>query len=440
MNRIKGTYIKFYYYFLFILILIGINISNAQNLNFRVSSFFYSFERYDSLSPSGEKYSRKFLKGYQNLLLDITKKDWSFNTNFQTEEDVIGKTGKGFNYRFYSVFIKRNNIFNLIDLKVGRQYVSAGTGRGTIDGLFLKLKLGKEKEYQLKSYIGANTPFSYDFSNYGKLSENYSFGAQFSYYGVKDLSLSLSYFVKRSKPESYYTIRPDSIFNPKELLIDIDEFDSKLTGIDLVYDKKYLSFFSKLYYDINLKRFYRCEVNLSYNIFKTLRLNVGYNYREPQISYNTIFWVFNHKQTQELEGGVDFILKKKFNIYARISNVFYNDDNSLKISIGFLHPSYGISVIKHTGYSGESEGIYGYFNYEIINKKLSLTSGLNFSSYKLDNYLNSRETAIAGIIGFVYRPINKLNLNMQGQFIKNRIYKFDTRILVGISYWLFTKL
>lgn len=435
MNRKISDYKKIFL-ITFVIIFSGFNFALCQNLNFRISSHFYSFERYDSINSGKEK----FLKGYQSVLLDVSRKNWSFNTSFQTEEDIIGKTGKGFNYRFYSAYIKGINIFNVLDLRLGRQYVSAGVGRGTIDGIFLKMKLGNESEYQLKGFVGANTPLTYNFSDYGKLTENFSFGSQFTFYGIESLSLSLSYFVKHSKPKPYYTIRSDSIFNPKEVLIDLDEFNSKYAGLDLVFNKEKFSFLGKLYYDINLKRFYRAEVNTSYNLLKNLKLSAAYTYREPQISYNTIFWVFNHRQTQELEAGIDYIWIKDYNIFARVSNVFYENDNSLKISLGVLHPSYGVSFIKSTGYCGESEGIYGYFNYNIVPKKLSLTSGLNFSSYKLDNYINSRENAFAGIIGIVYQPISRMNLDVQGQFITNRIYKFDSRVLIGFSYWLFAKL
>ncbi|MBK7252848.1 MAG: hypothetical protein IPI04_02750 [Ignavibacteria bacterium] len=39
-----------------------------------------------------------------------------------------------------------------------------------------------------------------------------------------------------------------------------------------------------------------------------LRLTAFYEYREPQISYNTIFWTFSHKQYQV--GGLDYTLKR----------------------------------------------------------------------------------------------------------------------------------
>ncbi|MCX7833702.1 MAG: hypothetical protein N2490_05780 [Ignavibacteria bacterium] len=434
------TYKNFFLLLIIFSFLIVIDFTYSQNFNFRINTYFYSFERYDSIKSTSEKSSEKFVKGYQTVLIDISHKKWSFNTSLQTEEDVIGKTGKGFDFRFYSAYFKGNDIFNLIDIKLGRQYFSAGVGRGTIDGMLFKVKLGNEKHLQIKGYIGANTPVSYNFNDYGKISENFSLGTQFSYFGIEPLSLSLSYFLKRSKPKPFYTVRPDSIFNPKQVLIDIDAFENNLAGFDLDYSKRNYSFAGKLYFDLSKKNFYKIELNASYNFIEYLKISTGYLYRKPLISYNSIFWVFNQRQIQELEIGLDYIWNENYNFYARLANVFYEDDNSLKISCGLSHPAYGISFVKYSGYAGESDGIYGYFNYDIISKILSITTGVNFSRYRLDNYIDSKENAFAGIVGIVYRPINRLNFDLQGQFIKNRIYKFDTRILLGCNYWLFIRM
>lgn len=414
--------------------------SYSQNVSTRLSTYFYTWERYDSILLNGEYSSTNHLRGYQNFLLDITQGKWSFSTSVQTEEDIIEKSGRGFAYRFYNASIKGSNLFNFLDLKFGRQYISAGTGRGTLDGINLKLKLGKEKELHLTCYAGGLTPYTYDFDNYGVFFKNFAFGGQLSYFGVKDLKLSASYFNKHRKPQSYTTIRVDSSFNRTEYIVDIDEFADQLGGLDFSYRKPKYGFFGKLYYDFNLKKLYRGEINGSINATDKLKFSLGYTYRQPQISYNSIFWVFNYRHYNELELGADYILSRNINIYAKAANVFYTDENSLRIQLGFSHPNFGLSIIKYTGYAGESEGAYGYFNYELLKSKLALTSGLSYSNYKIKNYSDEKENSLSGMLGFTYRPANRITIDVQGQLISNRIYKTDTRLLVGINYWLFSKL
>ncbi len=431
---------KLLFFTLALLLMSQMNL-HSQSLNLRVGTYMYSWQRMDSLDMGAGTVKTTHLRGYQDYMLDISSKKWEFSTNAQTEEDITEKSGRGFGYRIYNAFIKGSNLFNALDVKLGRQYVSQGVGRGTIDGINFKLKLGKEKQYQLSGFGGALTPLLYDFDNYPKLKDSYGFGAMFSYYGVKNLMLGVSYYNKNNKPDSYYATRLDSILNTQTVFIEPDSKANQMAGFDMAYYQTKYEFYGKLYMDIYTKRIYRGEFNGSYRLPQNFKISAGYLYHEPLISYNTIFWVFTHTANQEIYANVDYLWRKNFNFYAGVSDVLYKDDHSLKIQAGLSHPNFGISFVKYTGFAGESDGVYGYFNYELIWSKLSLTSGLNYSRYKLDSYATEdRVDSFTGLLGLVYRPIPRLTVDLQGQFLNNRIYKSDTRMMLGVTYWLFSKL
>ncbi len=425
------------YKFLF-LVLLTASFANAQSINMRFSTQFYSWERADSINADSKT---AHIRGYQNLLLDVQKNKWGFNTLIQTEEDVINKVDKGFNYRFYNLYLKGTNLFNVLDLKLGRQYLFAGVGRGAMDGLNLKIKAGKKKEFHFTGYGGAITPGDYEIRDYPSISNNFILGGIFSYYGIRDFSASLSYTNKHRKPESYSAERfDDSLFSMKNVIIDIAPPADQLAGLDFNYSYRQKHFiYGKAYYDINNKVFYKGEFSANISLRNNLRLNAFYEYREPQISYNTIFWTFAHKQYQEVGGGLDYTLKSGINLYGKISDVIYTDDNSLKIQIGFNHPSYGLSYTKYTGYAGESDGAYGYFYKELVRSKLSSNLGLSYSSYNIGDYSAEKENAFSGSLGFTFRPVPRFSVDLQGQFITNKIYKYDTRFLLGLNFWLFKK-
>lgn len=415
------------------------SIGFSQTISTRLSTYFYTWQRFDSIGVNAP--STTHVSGYQNILFDASYNKWSFNTSAQVEEDVTNKNGRGFGYRFYNLYVKGTNLFNALDLKLGRQYVSAGTGRGSIDGLQFKLKLGKDKEFQFTGFGGVLTPLTYDF-DYGKIkvAENFAIGGMFSYYGVKNLMLGLSYFNKQQKPTDYIGLRIDSAFqNSRNVLIETGPQEDQFIGLDASYSVDKFAFFGKAYTNLNTKKFYKGEFYGTYSALPNLKFSAGYNYREPQISYNTIFWVFEHKQFQEIEGGVDFIYCKNYNFYARVSDVIYTDESSLKLSVGMSHPMYGLSFIKYSGYSGESDGVYGYFNYQLFKPELTLTSSLSYSKYKINNYSDEKSDALSGLLGLVWRPSPYISIDLQGQFVKNRIYKTDTRFLIGFNYWLFKK-
>jgi hypothetical protein len=412
----------------------------SQTINARFSTYFYTWQRLDSVTTSGSETYTNHLKGYQNLLFDVSSKKWSFNTFLQTDEDVVNKIGRGFSYRFYNLYVKGTNLFGIMDLKLGRSFVAAGVYKGNTDGLYMKLKLGKNKEYQLIGYGGELTPLSYEIDKYPNIKDNYTIGGQFQYYGVKDLMLGLSYSNKHRKPETYYALRADSLFNTREVLVETDSPADQLAGLDFnyVYKQKH-NLYGKAYFDINRIKFYRGEFNTSIQANNNIRISAGYIYKEPQISYNTIFWVFTHKQNQEIEGGIDYMFNNGINLYGRVGNVFYDGDNSFKLQLGVSSSFYGVSFVKYTGYAGESDGFNGYISHELIKSKLILSSNLNYSRYKIGTYSSDRLNAFAGSFGFTFRPEPRISVDAQGQFITNEIYKFDTRFLVGFNYWLFSK-
>jgi hypothetical protein len=432
-----------------LILIFSAGILNSQTLNLRFSTYFYSWQRLDSINdPSSNKTTH--IQGYQDLFLDVNKDKWSFNTMIQTDEDVLNRIDKGFHYRFYNIYVKGTNLFNHLDLKLGRQYVFAGVGKGPVDGLYLKIKAGKNKEYQLSGFGGYATNTDYAFDKYYALKDNYSIGGQFSYYGVKDLVASASYSNMHHKPLPYNAFRIDSLLNTHEVLIDLDSPTEQFAGLDFDYSyqsKHYV--YGKLYYDINQRMIYRGEINARVRVIENFNLSAGYLYRQPQISYNSIFWVFEHNQYQEIEGGADYTLKNGMNLFGKVSDVIYTGssdgkNNSLRLQLGFNNPSYGLSYVKYTGYTGESDGASGYIYREIVKSILSASASLNFSRYRLEEYTSiadgtpiDRVNSLSGMLGLTYRPMPQLSIDAQGQFIQNRIYKVDTRFLVGLTYWLF---
>lgn len=116
---------------------------------------------------------------------------------------------------------------------------------------------------------------------------------------------------KHRKPEPYNAERfDDSLFAVKNVIIDIASPADQLAGVDFNYShKKKHFFYGKAYFDINNNVFYKGEINANISLRNNLRLTAFYEYREPQISYNTIFWTFSHKQYQEVGGGLDYTLK-----------------------------------------------------------------------------------------------------------------------------------
>lgn len=408
--------------------------TTAQSLNMRLNTYFYTWERADSIG--GE--TTNHLRGYQNLSFDIKGGKWSFNTWMQTGEDLANQIGRGFDYTLYNAYLKGTDLFGIVDMKLGRQYVYSGVGRGPLDGLHLKFKAGKRKEYQFTVYGGFNTPVNYDFKNYGSLNNDFMLGANIGYYGTQGLVMNLSYMDRHRKPVSYTAPRLDSAFNTTEILIEPDSKEFALGGFDFNYAyKQMFSTYGKLYYDFNRKLIYKGELNASYST-GPVRFSAGYLYREPLMSFNSVFWTFEHKEYQEVEGSVDYMLKNGINIYGKIADVIFTDDNSLRYQIGFGSPAFGASYIGYSGAAGSSNGFSAYGAYQFVPEKLSGNASVNYMNYYPGSVEQDKYNAFSFIAGLTFRPTRQIAIDGQGQILTNRQYSYDTRFLLGVSYWLFS--
>jgi hypothetical protein len=418
----------------------SVNLSQSQTLNFRFNDYIYAWQRIDSLSDNSSA-KTTHLRGYQNYLLEFNSGNWTINANAQTEEDFINRVDRGFYLRFYNLYLKGTNLWGAVDMKLGRQSIFAGAGTGSIDGLHLKLKAGKFKEYQLAAYAGSPTPYDYVLDKYPDIEKNYHFGAQFTYYGIRDLTASLSYSNKKRTPLSYTALRLDSLFNTTTRTITLDGPAEQLAGFDLNYT--YLgkhNFYSKVNYDLQLKKLYRAEANVRVALNDKIRAFGEYNYREPHYTYNSIFWVFNYTKFQEVNGGLDYTLDNGINLYGKVGAVLYENDNSVKVDAGFTHPNYGVTYVRYFGYAGESDGVNAYYQRSFCDNKYSGSASVSYSRYRLgDVYDTEKVNSFSGMLGFTYRPVPEFSVDAQGQLLINRIYSTDTRFLLGINYWLFKK-
>ncbi|MBV6478843.1 MAG: hypothetical protein HGGPFJEG_01600 [Ignavibacteria bacterium] len=420
-----------------LLILISLSdVLYSQSINFRVSSYFYSWERADSIYTSSKT---SHLKGYQNLLLEATHNKWSLHSLLQTEEDIVNKSGDGFNFRIYNLYLKGSNLLNLFDLKLGRQYVFAGTGNSAIDGIHIKLKAGKSKQYQFTGYAGALTALDYEVKKYPELNKNFAFGALFSYYGIRGMNAALSYFKRNKQMESYSALRLDSLFVTQTVEVDRDFRQDQLAGLEVNYTlQNHLNAYLKTYYDLNSGNLYRCELNGRYKI-DNMDFSLSYTYRQPYIRYNSIFWVFPYEENHELEAGFDYIFKSGLNLFCKITDNIFTEDNSLRLQLGVSHMNYGISYTNQSGYGGSANGINAYYYKEIIRTLLSGNVSVNYYNYGMGKYYKERFDAFSGMLGVTLRPFPNLSFDAQGQIVTNKISKYDMRMLFGINYWLFEK-
>lgn len=412
---------------LVILFLLLQTIISSQNINGRFSSSVYSFERHDV----SESYN--YLRTFQTLQLSAKYNNFALKTRLNYETDVAQEMVNDPRLRIYNLYFEGRNLFNnLLTFKIGRISLFNNVSSGTYDGGNI---IFKYDGYKLDLFYGGNVPAYQKFEITDDWKNNYVMSGKLDITTLNNFRIGLSYVDKNYSSASYETIRLDENYNPINYLIQSHSNQFKYASADVAYDAgNKLNVYTRLDYDLNFMTTSRVEVNGRYDKIKDWGFNLYYNYRAPQIRYNSIFAVFNYGNTHEIEAGADYRINTNFTITGKFANVVYNDDNSQRATIG-LNTQYGsVSYRKTFGYAGELDALSIYTARTFFNGLVTPSVGLGYTSYKLSADAETNKI-ISLLAGCNVRPWRALSFDVQGQYFNNKIYKNDFRILFKLNYW-----
>ncbi|NLH61767.1 MAG: hypothetical protein GX452_10220 [Ignavibacteriales bacterium] len=404
----------------------------AQNINGRISSSVYSFERFET-----EQISNTYYRAYQMLNLNINKDRFSLRTFMNLEDDFTKKLEYDPRLRVYSLFLEARDLFDVATVKLGRQPIYNSVTGGTFDGGLLALKYD---DYRLTGYYGANTPAYQKLGIIENFSENMIAGADFYADLPYNMTLGLSYVNKNFKTQDYNALRMDDDLNPINLLIRAKSLQYQFASAKLGYSLPELIDVNLRYdFDMNIWSTSKLELTTEYKATSKINLDLYYNYREPRVRYNSIFSVFDYGNTQEIEIGGGYRLLKDLTATARFGYVKYADENSSRLNVGVTSKYGSLSYRKTFGYAGELDAVSLYSGYTFFDGLLTPSVGLSYTTYKLISSAEKNDlmTLLAGVN---IRPYRVLSADLQAQYMNNKIYKNDFRLLFRVNYWFNTNL
>ena len=414
------------------LVLIAQSFILPQNINGRLTSSVYSFERF-----SIPGVSNNYLRAYELLTLNVNRDNYSLRTYFNLETDISKEMKTDPRLRVYNFFLEARDVFEILTFRLGRQPMINNVVGGLFDGVNVSLA---KNNFKFNAYYGGNVPAYQKFEMTDDWGHDFILGGKLTTTALKDFRISLGYVNKNFKAQEFNAVRLDEDLNPITVLIRNKSNQYQFASAEVSYDmKNFFSLDTRYDYDLNYKKTSKVEFYGNYEQIKNLKLNVYYNYREPKVRYNSIFSVFDYGNTQEIEAGGDYTFYKDFTITGKYGYVKYKDENSQRATIG-LSTGYGtISYRKGMGYAGEQDAISAYTARTFFDGLITPSIGLSFTSYKLskDSEKNDLMTLLAGCN---VRPFRTLSFDVQGQFMNNKIYKNDYRFLFKLNYWFNTNL
>ncbi|RCK77563.1 MAG: hypothetical protein IGBAC_1872 [Ignavibacteriae bacterium] len=420
--------------FILILMILFQEVSISQIVNGRFSTSVYSFEKFDTIGISSS-----YWRAFQTFQLDVTKERYSLHSLIQGNANFSGDVDEISNIKFYNLYFKIKKIFNVADFNLGRQYIFGGIANGLIDGAAIKLSLYDNKLI-LKSFGGAivNKELKPEITK--SLRNNYLLGFHLIGSPVNDLSLSVSYMNRHRERLQYNTIRPDTLGFVYNQLIGYPSSAEQFISGDVDYNfLNYGRLYARYDYDINMVQTSRLQFGTKVLVTNQIALIGEYIRRTPRLYFNSIFYVFQSNNTEEVEGGIEFSYKPNMKFYAKFANVQYSGDKANRYTIGMSTEYGSLFYAGSNGYAGELSSVSAQIFYPLLERRIIPTISVSRSSYKLTKN-SDRYESFTGVFGAAVNLIKNISFDAQIHWLNNKVYKDDLRFLFKASYFFSQKL
>ena len=192
--------------------------------------------------------------------------------------------------RFYNLYFEARKLFDVATVKIGRMPLYNNVAGGIFDGADITVKSNK---FTVNGFYGGSVPAYQKLKIVDNWSDNYILGGKLTFTPISNLKFALNYIDKNFKAQSYEAIRLDANNDPITVLVQQKSNQYSFISADVSYFKeKSYSAYTRLDFDLNLYRPSKFEISGRYDQIENLGISLYYNYREPNIRYNSIFFRF----------------------------------------------------------------------------------------------------------------------------------------------------
>jgi hypothetical protein len=398
----------------------------AQTVSGRLVTSFLGWERTDTAG------STQYMRGYENVQLNLASGDFSFSTYMQGSTDFSQKMESDPQLRLFNAILQWKNIGGMADLKLGRQAIFGGVGYGTIDGALLRLRPAHGVEASL--YGGGLTPAGQKAEFLKNVDNNWQAGAHVLLYLLADTKIGLSYMNRHRETSPYEGFRLDAQNNLTPQTIDYGSRANQYGSLDVAWSRDGIWAFGRADYDFNFERLSRAELAATYQVTDALGLTLDLAQREQTLAYNSYFRLLESEANQEAMVGIDYRVLPMITVNARFSHVAYENDAATCIALGASSKYASLMYTKDISYDGDLDGFNLQGAYPFLHGMLVPHLGVVYSSYALSED-GEKTSTLAGVAGATVRPWNSLSCDLEAQYMTNKIYKSDIRVFARINYW-----
>ena len=338
------------------------------------------------------------------IFRDVGVKRLNVKSYFYLTDDFSSDLNTGSTLRIFDLYADYKKTLFSSDIRIGRQFVFAGVGRGPIDGI--RLSFNSRENGKLLLYAGTMAP-AVNPDNIDSWNESNIFGGELTAYYLLGNVMKFSFVRRSRKVEPFELSFPRfgiSSLNPSSL-------QQQAAGINIA---RSLSDNMSLYLrgDFGIGEgaldksvsMDRGEIALTHNKRNSHYLTLELLNRKPLVYVNSFFSNFSSLLRRSNELSVSFDKKTAENLWlnSKIAFVIYGTSsesegaNSLRINSGFKFKSFSSGLIFRNGYGGDWLGLNAGY-YGLVMQSLSLRIDGEWSMFSLTSYDlgNDKDESIA---------------------------------------------
>ncbi len=348
------------------------------------------------------------------LSLSVTKIDKDNKLSIQGygrfTQDI--QNGDGLNGRLYYLYGDYSNLYDKVDVRLGRQFVNYAAGSALIDGGKIELKNIGPVAF---SVMGGRNVF-FDLNGEATRSQDFAFGAAAYLAGYRNTDAELSYFMKLDK---------DGVAR--------DQFGAAF--------KQYLLNSLKVYantrFDMPSETFSEVLAGVKYFPMADLVLTGEWYQSYPIFDSTSIYSVFAVSRYQEGVFRLDYTINDKISANFGYSKQDYEGAEADVYEVGCrIRPidrvNVNLSYDRRSGYGGKLNGGIAEVAVEAT-KKLEVAGGLHYDVYERDR-ATGEETARKYWLGGKYKIKGNMSASVRVEDNVNARYKDDYSGRMAFSY------
>ncbi len=326
-------------------------------------------------------------------------------------QDIMN--GQGLNGRLYYLYGDYSNLFDKIDVRLGRQFVNYAAGTALVDGGKIDLKNVGPIAFSIMG--GRNVIFNLD----GEASSNNDFvwGVAANLTGFKNTDAELSYFMK---------------------LDDSGVARDQIGGTFKQYLFNSLKVYSNARYDLTSEVFSEVLVGAKYYPNSDLVLTGEWYQSFPIFDNSSIYSVFAVDRYQEAVFRADYTINDMIGVNVGYTREIYQEGNDIDVyEVGArIRPIEKVQINLNYDYQlGNDTKLNGgalEVVYEPI-KTLELSGGVHYDTYERDR-VTGMETARKYWVGTKYRLAKNMTASFRIEDNVNQEFSNDWAGRVVFKY------